>query len=74
MTFVDEDARAGFEYAERLTKATDSSEMTSIQRDYFKRQSERLSAQMRELNEMLGKAAREAREVAKPNPEWRSSL
>jgi phasin len=66
MTFVDENARAGFEYAERLTKAKDSSEMMSIQQDYFKRQSERLSAQMRELNELSGKAAREAGEAGKP--------
>ena len=66
MTFVDENARAGFDYAERLTKAKDSGEMTSIQQDYFKRQSERLSAQMRELNEMSGKAAREAGDAAKP--------
>jgi hypothetical protein len=29
MTFVDENARAGFEYAERLTKAKDFGEMTS---------------------------------------------
>src|SRR3954453_15487278 len=66
MTFVDENARAGFDYAERLTKAKDSSEMMSIQQDYFKHQSERLSAQMRELNELSGKAARKAGEAGKP--------
>jgi hypothetical protein len=66
MTFVDENARAGFEYAERLTKAKDSGEMTSIQQDYFKRQSERLSEQMRELNELSKKVARDAGEAAKP--------
>jgi phasin len=66
MTFVDENARAGFGYAERLTKAKDATEMMSIQQDYFKRQSERLSEQMRELNEMSRNAARQAGEAAKP--------
>jgi hypothetical protein len=66
MMFVDENARADFDYAERLTKAKDSSEMTSIQQDYFKRQSERLSEQMRELNELSKKVARDAGEAAKP--------
>ena len=66
MTFVDENARAGFEYAERLTKAKDSSEMMSIQQDYFKQQSQRLTEQMRELNEMSRKAGRHAGEAAKP--------
>ena len=66
MTFVDENARAGFGYAERLAKAKDASEMMTVQQDYFKRQSERLSEQMRELNEMSRNAAREAGEAAKP--------
>ena len=66
MTFVDENARAGFGYAERLAKAKDATEMMSIQQDYFKRQSERLSEQMRELNEMSRNAARQAGEAAKP--------
>src|SRR3954447_19046692 len=57
MTFVDENARAGFGCAERLTKAKDASEMMTIQQEYFKRQSERLSEQMRELNEISRNAA-----------------
>jgi nitrite reductase/ring-hydroxylating ferredoxin subunit len=42
------------------------SEMASIQQDYFKKQSQRLSEQMRELNEMSQKARRDAGEAAKP--------
>ena len=56
MTFVDENARAGFAYAERLARAKNSSEMISIQQDYFKRQNERLTEQMRELNDISRKA------------------
>ena len=66
MTFVDENARAGFEVRGTAHKAKDSSEMMSIQQDYFKQQSQRLSEQMRELNEMSRKAGRDAGEAAKP--------
>src|SRR3954451_13107068 len=66
MTFVDENARAGFEQAERLAKAKDATEMMSIQQEYFKQQSQRLSEQMRELNEISRKAGRDAGEPAKP--------
>ena len=38
----------------------------SIQQDYFKQQSQRLTEQMRELNEMSRKAGRDAGEAAKP--------
>jgi phasin family protein len=66
MTFVDENARAGFEHAKRLAKAKDASEIMSMQQEYFKQQSQRLSAQMREVNGMSRKATRDAGEAAKP--------
>jgi hypothetical protein len=38
----------------------------SMQQEYFKQQSQRLSAQMREVNGMSRKATRDAGEAAKP--------
>jgi phasin family protein len=73
MTFIDENARAGFEHAERLAKAKEASEMMSIQQEYFKQQSQRLSEQMRELNEMSRKAGGEQGRPLSQKREWHFS-
>ena len=52
MTFADENAKAGFDYAERFVKAKDAEEVLSLQQAYLKAQSDRLSEQMRELREL----------------------
>ena len=58
MTFADENAKAGFDYAERFVKAKDAEEVLSLQQAYLKAQSDRLSEQMRELRELSTRAAR----------------
>ena len=66
MTFADENAKAGFDYAERFVKAKDAEEVLSLQQAYLKAQSDRLSEQMRELRELSTRAARETVEAGKP--------
>ena len=68
MAFADENAKAGFEYADRFVKAKDAGEVLSLQQAYLKAQSERLNEQMRELRELSTRAARATVEAGKPKP------
>lgn len=68
VAFADVNAKAGFDYAERLVKAKDASEASALQQDYLRQAADRLGQQMRELNEIATKAAKESFEAAKPKP------
>jgi phasin len=60
MAFADANAKAGFDYAERMVQAKDSKEVLALQQEFLRTQSERLKAQMTELTELAARAAREA--------------
>ena len=66
MAFADENAKAGFDYAERFVKAKDAEEVLSLQQAYLKAQSDRLSEQMRELQECQpARRARQSRQESR---------
>lgn len=64
--FADANAKAGFEYAERLVKAQDVNEAGKIQQEFLKQSTERMGQQMKELNDLATRAAREVASAVKP--------
>lgn len=68
VAFADVNAKAGFDYAERFVKAKDAGEASALQQEYLRQAADRLGQQMRELNEIATKAAKESFEAAKPKP------
>ncbi len=59
LSFVDANAQAGFDYAERLVRAKTTKELATLQQDYLKQATDRLAQQIREINDLATEAARD---------------
>lgn len=64
--FADANAKAGFDYAERMVKAKDVKEFTTLQQDYLKQATERMGTQMREIQQMASQGAKDALKAVNP--------
>jgi phasin len=58
--FAQTNVSAAFEFAERLARAKDFQEIAELQKEFLQTQTEKMTAQMRELGGMAGRAASEA--------------
>lgn len=64
--FADANAKAGFDYAERLVRVRDVKELASLQKEYLQEATERLGQQMQEIQQMASQAARDAIKATNP--------
>lgn len=64
--FADANAKAGFDYAERVVKAKDVKEMASLQQEYLKEATERLGQQMREIQQLASQATKDTMKAVNP--------
>lgn len=64
--FADANAKAGFDYADRLVRAKDVKEFATLQQDYLKQATERMGLQMREVQQMATQAAKDSLKAVNP--------
>jgi hypothetical protein len=55
VAFAEANVRAGFELAERLLQAKDPQEMGTVYQNHLKEQMEKMTAQFRELGNLMGR-------------------
>jgi hypothetical protein len=65
MAYAEQNMTATFEFAEKLMRATDATEVMRLQSEFLARQVQTLSAQVQELGQSAAKIVVDA---AKPKP------